>query len=351
MSAFPDSSVLRRRRTVEAFSLLTRGSGLAATVLFVGGLLGDGAWAAPTDSHVRVMCLIGIALMSVGTLLTLLNLRRPGGRRYILMSGAQVACDMIAIGGIVTAIQASTGQTTWPLLAVSVVIAALRLRLAGAMTVWAVSSCWLAVAVHVLGEQVNRPGDLLMAVTVNFMIAVLSGIQASAFGRQVDELQEVRRQLHHQATHDVLTGLPNRERLMAYGAELDGRPVAVLLLDLDGFKRVNDTHGHAAGDELLREVSRRLSANLRDGDLAVRLGGDEFVVVLPDTDRDTVAVLAGRLRAEIRRPVDVPGGRAEVGVSIGAACRAAGEDTDITALALAADTAMYREKASSASLR
>ncbi len=329
---------------MEAFSLLSRGSGLAATVLFLAGLLG-GPWVAPLDAAARLGCLVGIVLMTAACALAAVNLRRPGGRHYTLLSAVQVGFDTIAISGMVTALQASTGQTTWPLVIVSVVIAALRLGLPGALTAWAATSVWLGTAAHVFGDRVMPPADLITVVMVNFMVAVLSGTQASAFGRQVKELERARRQLHHQASHDVLTGLPNRQRLLAYGTELGDREMAVLLLDLNGFKQVNDARGHAAGDELLCEVSRRLAANLRDGDLAGRLGGDEFLVVLADTDLATAACVAGRLRAEIQRPVDLPGGPVTVGVSIGTAGRAAGDDTDLPALTLAADAAMYSEKA------
>jgi diguanylate cyclase (GGDEF)-like protein len=344
MSVTRDSSVLRRRRTVEAYSLLSRGFGLTATVLFVAGLL-DGPWGEPPAGPVRDACLVGIALMTLATALAVTNRRRPGGRHYTAFSAVQVVCDTVAIAGIVTAVQVFQAQTTWPLLTVPVVIAALRLRLLGALAAWSVTTGWLAAAVALFHERALPPGDLTMAAGVNLMIALLSGTQASAFGRQVRELEEVRRQLHHRATHDGLTGLANRGRLAGYAAGLDGRALAVLLLDLDGFKHVNDTLGHAAGDDLLREVAGRLTAALRDGDLAGRLGGDEFVVLLPDADAATAGALADRLRAAVGRPVVLAAGPASVGVSIGVACRPAGVRLDLDALLVRADAAMYREKA------
>ncbi len=107
---------------------------------------------------------------------------------------------------------------------------------------------------------------------------------------------------------------------------------------------MNDTLGHAAGDDLLREVAGRLTAVLRDGDLAGRLGGDEFVVLLPDADAAAAGALADRLRAAVGRPVALDDGPVSVGVSIGVACRPAGADTGLDALLVRADAAMYREK-------
>ena len=338
MKATENLSVLRRRRTVEASALVSRGAGLLCTVLFLAGRIGMPAslLEAPT---IRLACWAGIVLM-VGALgLAVINLRFPGGRWYRLLSGVQVVADTVTIGAITVAIQADHGQTTWPLLAVPVLTAALRQRLLGALLAWAVTSGILVLAVDVM-----EPGDFTMAVLVNLLIAILSGTQSSAYSRQFRELDEIRHQLHHQANHDPLTGLPNRERLTSYAGELDGRPLAVLLLDLDGFKAVNDTLGHAAGDELLRVVADRLRAELRAGDLAGRIGGDEFVVVLADADQATADGLATRLRAAIGRPLDVRGRPVSVGVSIGVACRPAGAGIDLEALSATADAAMYEEK-------
>jgi len=174
--------------------------------------------------------------------------------------------------------------------------------------------------------------------------AVLSGIQAEAFARQVKELEAARQALHHQAHHDPLTGLPNREQVTAFARTQRGRALAVLGLDLNGFKQVNDSLGHSAGDRLLQEVGRRLATGLRDGDLAGRTGGDEFVILMPGADRRTAGDLADRLRDEVRRPVGIDGRQVRVGVSIGIACRAAGEDIDLDTLSRDADAAMYEDK-------
>ena len=154
-------------------------------------------------------------------------------------------------------------------------------------------------------------------------------------------------ELRFRADHDVLTGLPNRRRLLeeiAAALTPDAAPGgALLLLDLDGFKRVNDTLGHAAGDELLREVARRLRREVRGEDLAARLGGDEFAVLLRDTSRAGAADLAARLAAVLGEPVVVESTAVRVGASVGIAVLA-DHAQDVSGLLRAADTAMYAVK-------
>ena len=126
---------------------------------------------------------------------------------------------------------------------------------------------------------------------------------AVAFVRDVSELRQMAETLRHQATHDALTGLYNRAqfvellRLSAAQMQRAGRACAVLLLDLDDFKGVNDTLGHAAGDRVLMEVARRLRAVLRGSDVVARLGGDEFTVLLPDLpDAEAAAAVADKIQ-------------------------------------------------------
>ena len=98
----------------------------------------------------------------------------------------------------------------------------------------------------------------------------------------------------------------------------------MLLVDLDGFKLVNDTHGHAAGDRLLRETARRLDGVRRDGDMAGRLGGDEFLVLLPGADPSTAEALAAAIRAAVAEPVEIGDDAVAVEASIGYAVRPPG---------------------------
>jgi diguanylate cyclase (GGDEF)-like protein len=154
------------------------------------------------------------------------------------------------------------------------------------------------------------------------------------------------RRLRHQALHDALTGLPNRTLLHRRAERaLRGDTLgAILLIDLDRFKEVNDTLGHDYGDELLVEVSERLDGALRRGDTLARLGGDEFAVLLDRLPhRGAVAELAGRLRDALRRPIALRGVAVELEASIGAALYPE-HGTAVGTLLQRADVAMYEAK-------
>ncbi|MGR8935908.1 MAG: putative bifunctional diguanylate cyclase/phosphodiesterase [Gammaproteobacteria bacterium] len=164
------------------------------------------------------------------------------------------------------------------------------------------------------------------------------------------ELTELTRQLEHQAYHDTLTGLANRMtfdnhlRLITEQAKRHDQPLAVMFLDLDRFKIINDTLGHAIGDKLLTEVAQRLSACLRDSDTLARLGGDEFAVLLPQTRHDCdAAEVANKLAAAISEPVQVDGYSLNVTTSIGISLFPDDGDQAET-IVKNADTAMYRSK-------
>lgn len=158
--------------------------------------------------------------------------------------------------------------------------------------------------------------------------------------------------LAHDATHDPLTNLPNRTLLDdRLGHALDrarrtGAEVAVLFLDLDGFKDVNDTWGHATGDRVLAEVAERVAATARASDTVARLGGDEFVVVCEDAGSAAGAqTLAGRILEAIGAPITVGGVEHRVGASVGIVVADEGE-RDPEELIRQADAAMYRAKQS-----
>jgi diguanylate cyclase (GGDEF)-like protein len=158
------------------------------------------------------------------------------------------------------------------------------------------------------------------------------------------------RKLRHQAMHDALTGLPNRARLYQRAGRTTksirafGGLSALLLIDLDRFKEVNDTLGHDHGDMLLREVADRLEDSLRHGDMLARLGGDEFAVLLADLpDRGAAAELAARLLSALERPFAVRGVTVRLEASVGIAlCPDHG--TDVGTLVQRADVAMYDAK-------
>jgi diguanylate cyclase (GGDEF)-like protein len=183
------------------------------------------------------------------------------------------------------------------------------------------------------------------------MLQTLTGHLAVAL-RSIRLVQK----LGYDATHDSLTGLANRRGLYADGqarlAETPGRRRALLLLDLDKFKEVNDSLGHHAGDQLLVEVGARLRGQLRSGDLLARLGGDEFAVLLEDAGGEEAASVAEILRATLVEPFTTLAGSSAVGrvtlhstVSIGIALFP-DDGPDLSALLRKADIAMYKAKIS-----
>lgn len=167
---------------------------------------------------------------------------------------------------------------------------------------------------------------------------------------RTEGLEAANKQLRHLATHDTLTGLPNRvlmdDRLSQAIAHADrhGESFAVLWLDLDRFKLVNDSLGHRAGDELLKEVAQRLKGVVRSIDTVARLGGDEFVLIVsPDRQRDVAQQLAGRLIEVMEAPVRVAGVEIHTSPSIGIAFYP-NDGATIETLLAHADAAMYCAK-------
>jgi diguanylate cyclase (GGDEF)-like protein len=164
-------------------------------------------------------------------------------------------------------------------------------------------------------------------------------------------------ELTRQAYHDALTGLPNRSQLMQKAGQAlaagsrDGRRTALLLLDLDGFKSVNDTAGHHAGDALLQAVGARLLDSVRDDDLVSRLGGDEFAVLLTrDPDEAAAAATAGRIHRRLLEPYLIEGMSLSIGASVGIAL-CPDDAGDVAALMRGADAAMYRAKRNGGGIR
>jgi diguanylate cyclase (GGDEF)-like protein/PAS domain S-box-containing protein len=193
-------------------------------------------------------------------------------------------------------------------------------------------------------DEQRLPVDVSMSSTTIGGREMLTLIARDATLRKLYEDQ-----LEHQATHDPLTGLANRtlfdELLVraAYQADRSGRPVAVLYLDLDGFKDVNDVFGHPSGDRVLSETSRRLEAVVRPGDMVARMGGDEFVVLCEHLSEPSDAEkIATRIVQAVGKPIPLATGVATVTASVGIALGEPGETA--ASLIGRADEAMYRMK-------
>src|SRR3954447_10789103 len=173
-------------------------------------------------------------------------------------------------------------------------------------------------------------------------LQAVANVLAIAFSRL--HLEE---QVRHQALHDPLTGLANRalcrDRIGHALAlsEREGSAAAVLFVDVDNFKRVNDLYGHAAGDDLLIGLARRMAAAVRPADTVARLGGDEFVVVCEDVDERTALALGWRVASAVQEPLEAEGTQltASIGIALGT-----GTDTDPDVLIGHADAAAYRAK-------
>ncbi|MGB8650246.1 MAG: EAL domain-containing protein [Mycobacteriales bacterium] len=172
------------------------------------------------------------------------------------------------------------------------------------------------------------------------------GVFVSAAIRDISVRKQAQAQLAHQATHDALTGLPNRvllaDRLeqMLKRSRRNGTSVTAVFLDIDRFKAINDSRGHSAGDALLTSVAHRLDAVVRSSDTVARFGGDEFVVIAEDAELEE---LGRRLAAAVAQPVRLPDGT-ELRVSASLGMAVAGLDDDADSLLRDADAAMYEAK-------
>jgi diguanylate cyclase (GGDEF)-like protein len=198
-------------------------------------------------------------------------------------------------------------------------------------------------------------GGALTVLIGGFLLSVLLGVLVLVLGtartRALSLVAEKTRELSHLALHDALTGLPNRalvldraEQMLARVERQPGSVAGALFIDIDGFKRVNDKLGHAAGDQLLRIVGERLQSVVRDQDTVGRLGGDEFVVLVESTTREGPLDLPERIIEILRRPIEMDGlgsilsFTASVGIAVG-------QYATPDALLRDADLALYAAKA------
>ncbi len=315
-----DAGSLQQRRTVELVSLGVRVSGADAHLInFV--LIAPG----PTLHGLPEMTwvLTAVLLFTLGSMLSLVALRCRARRAYRVLSLAQIPVDLVSVLLLVygTSGDPRAGQV-WALLLVPIHGAAYRADLRGAFVSGAGAIAGLLGIVALRAPDWLSPGDglgLPVIIGVLLALTLLTGLPASNANKRIQAMRDAKAALSYQVHHDALTGLANRTRLhdFARQAMADRREMAVLALDLDGFKQVNDTLGHAAGDELLKVVAARLLAQARDDDIVARLGGDEFVIVLSGADAGVAAEVARRCMDAVAQPIQLMGETVYVGTSIG----------------------------------
>lgn len=169
--------------------------------------------------------------------------------------------------------------------------------------------------------------------------------------RDLTERRKIEERMRYMAQHDTLTGLPNRtlfadrlQKALQYAVRHQ-KALALMLLDLNKFKPVNDTHGHAVGDLLLQKVAERLQQAIRSSDTVARIGGDEFIILLPAVDElNHAALVAEKIQHSIALPFDIHGLEIQISCSIGVACFPEDGETDLV-LSKVADQRMYQQKA------
>jgi diguanylate cyclase (GGDEF)-like protein len=272
------------------------------------------------------------------------------GGRYI-RPVTHLAMGSILLGIFLTAIavgESSEISVIFPMLVILVITYVLGIRAALCWTLAAIVGAGITVFAIDLPSASSAQHTTASGLFVLRALALGATFVFAAVERRVVDRQSV--ELEFLARHDSLTGLINRhafeERLEGALARCRryGRRAALLAIDLDGFKPVNDVHGHAIGDELLRRLAARIAAMTRETDTACRMGGDEFVLLVEDvTQEKHVEAQATRLLASLMRPIELAGSAIEVAASIGIAIfPASGEDSE--SLMRSADRAMYEAK-------
>ncbi len=257
---------------------------------------------------------------------------------------------LLSTAGLVTFLSDARGLAGVLVLVASCGTSMQRGRWAGVVVAGAAGGVFITITVW--HARATGFGLVLTAAAVPLwmLIAWATGMMAEELRRLDDNLADRVRELHHRALHDPLTGLVNRELLLDRLANALLRThrhhtrVAVLLLDLDNFKLINDSLGHGAGDTLLVQVGHRLTAQLRGSDTAARFGGDEFVLVCEDVDDDQDSVqIANRITAALRPAFIIDGREISITASIGIAVPVSTTHA-ADQLLQDADQAMYRAK-------
>ena len=302
---------------------------------------------APIGARRRREVLLGALLATVMTVRISLLVVHDAGQQVLVRVGVRAAATALACVAVARVVMQAPGDDArGPSFGAGIVRGALLA--ASAAAAWQAGTAILATR--------SAPSTTLWAVVtfVEFVAqcAVAVGLVVWLLDREVARAAAMAASAEHRAQTDPLTGLPNRARIVdrvhlaLANARRDSEHVAVCYVDLDRFKEVNDLHGHAAGDLVLRTVAQRLVSALRAPDTVGRIGGDEFVIVTPRLrTRDDATIVVARLRDALRGEVTLPSGHVvPVDGSVGVALYPdAATETD--PLLAAADAALYRDKA------
>ena len=259
--------------------------------------------------------------------------------------GAQL---MITLAESLLAALAAHAQASRPVEPPAEPARATRVKSYSNLPYYAVAANSLLLAVVAYGDHRGIAAVATGAIAVSAVVGVRQLMALRDNAQLLTSVRQHEQRLRHQATHDALTTLANRARFTELLGEAlqrpdaAARPVAVLLIDLDDFKLINDTLGHAVGDEVLVTVAERLQRAIRHDDLVARLGGDEFAALLHDVGDEHAVQVAQRIREVLSTPVRTAGHDLLVHASIGVATSSAGDRID--ALLRNADLAMYAAK-------
>ena len=284
--------------------------------------------------------------------------------------------DTVVVVAVVQLLAFEPTSAVWVLLVVPVLEAGLVGRLRWALTTCAVAVAalllreLLAVHLHHLPSPSAQEALSVMGfrIGVLLLVATVIGLQANVAHSHLVQLHLAQEQLTHDAGHDHLTGLPTRRLFLDRAGRAlrtahhhhdddrrDSTAISLLFIDADHFKALNDTHGHAAGDEILQQIADRLTAHLGPHDTAARLGGDEFAVLLRhpappagSTATTELSEAVRALRAALAQPYTITGhGTVPMTCSVGVATHRHGGT--LSTLLRDADQAMYRDKTSTTS--
>ena len=315
--------------------------GAVFTAVFV---VGEYTRLNPLDSpHVLTMQFFIVAALSLWCLL------RGHKQRFLAIAWIYEAVCIVEYISVLAYVPQDELRILWVFTNIPGVYLLLGRRAGFAVTVLSVLGLIFGNATM---SQPYSPPALATAVVSMVYLAVFFHVFSSRSVSYFVRMRESNEQLYLLAMRDTLTGVLNArayyeicDRLIA-GARRSRRPYAVLFVDLDHFKTINDQHGHAAGDVVLKRVAETLGASIRSSDSLGRIGGEEFSVFLPDTSRDAAMLVAENIRQAVERlSPDIGGGeRLRVTASIGVAgCE--GGAADMQTLQQCADQAMYRAKA------